>query len=63
MCFGGSSAESRYEGMKKTYDPLPSLKFESNTEASKNASSPLRDVRRKGMQKRSLLTPLLMNQT
>ena len=63
MCFGGSSAESRYQGMKKTYDPLPSLKMEPSSSVSGSTSSQLRDVRRKGMKKRSLLTPLLMNET
>jgi len=63
MCFGGSSAESRYQAMKKTYDPLPSLKMEPSSSVSGSTSSQLRDVRRKGMKKRSLLTPLLMNET
>ncbi len=63
MCFGGSSAESRYQGMKKTYDPLPSLKMEPSSSVSGSTSSQLRDVQRKGMKKRSLLTPFLMNET
>ena len=62
MCFGGPSAESRYQKIKKTYDPLPSLKMDTNSMVSGGASSQLRDVRRKGIKKRSLLTPLMMDE-
>tara|TARA_R100000935_G_scaffold795_1_gene2877 strand:- start:7553 stop:7744 length:192 start_codon:yes stop_codon:yes gene_type:complete len=59
MCFSGASAENRYQAMKKTYDPLPSLGMKSDTsEDAAPEASPLMDVRRGGKKKRSLLTPM-----
>lgn len=57
MCFGGSSgpsAEDIYKKKKIDFGPLPSLATEGEDKERKQT---MKDVKRTGMQKRSLLYP------